>query len=296
MLQVVELGDARALSMNGVRWEIQVRCEQPEQPWSTASRGEPVMRFLRFGVWSAEAGLRRVPASPILDLDLLLGASAALLEVLPDRLAALPFAPADRHELWLVDDASLPFALVASSTQAQEAARFRPETWAASARSDHSFRSRCLLARGIPARHGQDPRYHASLLERLVRNTAKRPVRFAVFARDEDGGGSAVESRQKTGDGDTRRLTAEDFPQLLLREEWPEPADRDLVRDYLDWCAPFLLLLPGLADRLENAARARALEVDALYRLYPKILNTGLLKSIRVEARMRQSSFALARS
>jgi len=28
ILQVVELGDARALSLDGVRWEIQVRCAQ----------------------------------------------------------------------------------------------------------------------------------------------------------------------------------------------------------------------------------------------------------------------------
>ena len=49
ILQVVELGDARALSLDGVRWEIQVRCAQPELPWGIPSRGEPMMRYLRFG-------------------------------------------------------------------------------------------------------------------------------------------------------------------------------------------------------------------------------------------------------
>jgi len=88
-------------------------------------------------------------------------------------------------------------------------------------------------------------------------------------------------------------LAAEDFPPLLLREGWPQPVHRELVRDYLDWCAPFLLMLPGLADRardqLDHAARVRALYFDALRRLYPKILNPRLLKSIRVEARMRRA-------
>jgi hypothetical protein len=78
-----------------------------------------------------------------------------------------------------------------------------------------------------------------------------------------------------------------------------KPADCDLVGDYLDWSAPFLLMLPGIddctRDRLEHAARARALEVDALHRLYPKVLDIGLLKSVRVEARLRQSRFAPAR-
>ena len=70
----------------------------------------------------------------------------------------------------------------------------------------------------------------------------------------------------------------------------------NLVRDYLDWSAPYLLTLPGLGDdlrdRLEHAARARAMEVEALYRLYPRFLNTDLLKAIRVEARMRRTASA----
>jgi hypothetical protein len=296
ILQVVELGDARALSLDGVRWEIQVRCAQPEQPWGTLSPGEPVMRYLRFGAWSKEAGLRRAPVSPILDLDLLLEASGALTNVLPDCLAALPFAPADRHELWLLDDSNLPFALLASSIQTQKLVGSKPEPWAASARSDHSFQSSGLLERGIPSRQGHDPRHHATLLERLVRDTARRPARFGWFERDADGGGLVVESAGAKGEGATHRLSAESFPSLLLREACPQPADRDLVRDYLNWCAPFLLMLPGIddrtRDRLEHAARPRALEVDAFYRLYPKILNTGLLKSIRVEARLRQSRVA----
>ena len=93
-----------------------------------------------------------------------------------------------------------------------------------------------------------------------------------------------------------RRLTADAFPRLLLRETWPEPTQRDLVRDYLDWSAPYLLTLSGLGDdlrdRLEHAARARAMEVEALYRLYPRFLNTDLLRAIRVEARMRRTASA----
>jgi hypothetical protein len=137
------------------------------------------MRYLRFGTWSKEVGVRRVPVSPILDLDLLLEASGALTEVLPDFLSALPFAPADRYELWLLDDSNLPFALLASSIQMQKLVDRKPELWAASARSDHSFQSSGLLERGIPARRGHDPRHHATLLERLVRG--HRPTTGAVW-------------------------------------------------------------------------------------------------------------------
>ena len=82
MVQVAELEDARALSLDGVHWEIQVQCEQPEHTWRSSNQGDPEMRYLRFGTWSHATGLRRVPLSPILDLDLLLGASAALTEQL----------------------------------------------------------------------------------------------------------------------------------------------------------------------------------------------------------------------
>jgi hypothetical protein len=72
------------------------------------------MRYLPFGAWSRDAGLRQVPVSPILDPDLLPGVSEALSESLAGSLNALPFDLADRHELWLLDPDGLPFALLAS--------------------------------------------------------------------------------------------------------------------------------------------------------------------------------------
>ena len=297
MVQIAELGDARALSLDGVRWEIQVRCAQPEHTWRSANRGKPVLRFLRFGSWSREFGLRQVPVSPILDLDLLFGASEAMVQVLPDFLDALPFAPADRYERWLLDPRGVPLALLASEVRASAAKTRRAETWVATARSDHSFRSSHLARRGVPVRHGPDPRYHASLLERLVRDSAPRPARSSWFVRGVgDGQGSIIESQPAKNDEDSWPLVAEALPSLPLREDWPDPSDRDLVWDYLDWCAPYLLTLFGLSetqrDRFEHAAKARALEVEALHRLYPMILNPGLFKSVRVEARMRRSRIA----
>jgi len=296
MVQVVELGDARALSLGGEHWEIQVRCAQPEHTWRSANQGEPVMRFLRFGTWSIETGLRQAAVSPILNMDLLLRASAAITQVLPQCLRVLPFPSADRHELWLMDAEAKPFALLAATTQAPIDAPSWREPWAATARADHRFQSPRLVERGVPLRHGHDPRHHAALLERLVGRTAGSPARTCWFVRDADGRGSAMDLQKAKTDEEPRRLPDDDFPALLLREEWPRPLDRDLVRDYLDWCAPYLLTLPGLnntqRDRFEHAARPRALEVEAVHRLYPKIINPAVLTSIRVEARMRRSRIA----
>lgn len=224
----------------------------------------------------------------------LAGRIDVMTDVLPECLDRLPFAPMDHHELWLLDPLGLPFALIASTTGQPFDARIQPEPWSATARSDHSFHSHRLLARGIPVRKGDDPRHHASRLERRVRDTAGHPARLGWVARGPDGSGSAAGSGGAGGADVPRAIEAKDFPPLLPREDWPEAADRDLIRDYLDWCAPYLLTLPGLRDaqrnRLEYAAKDRALEVDALHRLYPKILNPGLLKAIRVEARMRRTA------
>jgi hypothetical protein len=293
MVQVAEVEDARALSLDGVHWEIQVLCEQPEHTWRSPNQGDPVMRYQRFGTWSHATGLRRVPLSPILDLDLLLRASAALTERLPNCLDELPFVPADRHELWLLDSEGLPFALLASSLMAPEASETRSEHWVASLRSDHGFQSPSLLKRGIPARQGEDPYHHATLLERLVRDTAGHPPGVTWLERDPAGADKSPQSDHESAGNRPGQSPAEGLMPFLLREEWAQPADRDLVRDYLDWCAPFLLTLPDLDDaqrnRLEQAARARALEVDALHRIYPKVLDPGLLDAIRVEARIRRS-------
>jgi hypothetical protein len=294
--QVVELGEARALSLDGIRWEIQVRCAQPEHTWRSSNKGEPVLRYFRFGVWSKETGLRWVPVTPLFDLDLLLSGSSALTEILPASIDALPFALADRYELWLLDPDELPFALLASSMSAPSGTGTRSEPWSANGRSDQSFQSPRLLKRGIPARQGMDHRHHVGLLERLVRDTAGHPVRVVWLTRDESGSGSPVELDRVEQASPSKPFTAKDLPPLLLREEWLEPTDRDLVQDYLDWCAPYLLTLPDIDDehreRLEHAARTRPLELDMLCRLYPKILNPELVKSIRVEAQIRRSRVA----
>jgi hypothetical protein len=67
-----------------------------------------------------------------------------------------------------------------------------------------------------------------------------------------------------------------------------------LVSDYIAWKAPQLLQLQGLSsenrERLERLAVMQAEVVERLWRLYPEIHNKDLLKSARVEARIRSSN------
>ncbi len=289
MLQVVRTGAARALSADGVYWEIQVLAEQPEHDWRSPNANEPQMRYFRFGAWTAESGLQRVPVSPILDLNRMLAAEQELVALLPEALRQLPFAPGHRFELWLLDPEQRPLALIASTVKAQFISEVRTEPWAACALTEHGFVAPSLLARQIPAHDGHNPRRHAAELERQVRLAAGSPTRQAWFERDEDGAGSVL-------DDPRRRLAAADFPALLLAEDWPEPAAAALARDYFAWNAPYLLTLPGLGletrGPLERAAAKRAVLTAALYRLFPEIIDPERLRAVRVEAKLREAADA----
>jgi hypothetical protein len=284
VMQVVDTGNARALSGDGLEWEVQVLAEQPEHSWHSPNQHRPVMRFFRFGVWSASAGLGRVPVSPLLDLDAMWAEADALVARLNACADQVPFPLGDPYELWLQDAAGEPFCLSATTTRPELMDRIALQPWAATPLSEHGFVSPGLKRRGIPVRDGHDPRRHAGELERLVRTTAGSPARHAWFLRQGRGLGTPI-----SAPGEPRPL-----PWLPLRPQWPDAGDTALVWDYFDWCAPTLLTLPDLdhptRERLEQAVRGRAREVAARYRLYPRILNPGLIRQLRVEARIRSSA------
>jgi hypothetical protein len=285
VLQVVELPGARALSADGRHWEIQILAARPEHDWRSPNQGEPVMQYFRFGVWTRDGGLGRVPVSPILDLDTMLAGAERITGILPGCLQQIPFPPGDPCELWLLDPQGRAVALAATAATPEAVSDSRAEPWSACALSEHGFTSPSLLQAGLPARDDLNPRLHAAELEKRVRKRLQRPPIQAWYLRRDGHAPVALAPEQA--------LPGNGFPELPLSTDWDDPADAALVWDYLDWCAPALLTLPGLERttrrRLEGAARARALAVEALYRLYPQIEEQGLIDAARVEARLRRN-------
>lgn len=107
-LRVLEMEGARALSPDGNRWDIQVAAERPTNLWGGLSRGDAHTDFFIFGVWSAAAGLRRVPVSPLFDIGTMLEESGRVLDLRKREAANLPFPPLPVWELWLLDQAARP--------------------------------------------------------------------------------------------------------------------------------------------------------------------------------------------
>ena len=90
-----------------------------------------------------------------------------------------------------------------------------------------------------------------------------------------------------------RTLSDDAFPLFLLNHTAHDAPHRSLINDFLDWQAPWLLLLPTLdaATRLrfEQTARKQALIVEQQYKLYPEIIDEAVIKTARVEALLRKS-------
>jgi hypothetical protein len=66
------------------------------------------------------------------------------------------------------------------------------------------------------------------------------------------------------------------------------------VRAYLDWQAPWLLMLQHLSDptrdRLEQAAVHRAMLMAESHVLFPKVIDSGRIVAARVEASLRRAA------
>jgi hypothetical protein len=260
--QVVESGAGRALSVDGVNWELQLRAILPAG-WGVLNRGRGENVFFRFGVWSRAEGLARFPPARNVDPHAAERDGEALLSAVAESLPALPFPLADTLECWLLDAQRKPLALLASlppdaPLPERGARRWTPALPDPDASGVHDF---ARLATWVTQRALPTPCW---------------------ITRDGEGGGRGV--------GEGERFAAGAFPETLVA--LPDANDQalaDLGARYLEWLAPRLLMLPlAVATRtaLEIAAASRPEEVAHFFRLYPEIRDPARLNVVRVQARL----------
>lgn len=267
--QVVEYGIGRALSSDGRNWEIQLAVQRPAG-WGSLNRQRGERQFYRYGAWSAAEGLASFPVHPRLDPAALHESAQTLIAAVQARRPRLPFALADRFELWLLDAAEVPIALLATVAHPHLATTRPTAAWSAAPAHETGFGSAAAPASG--------PRGHVERLEDLVARRGRSTRWF---------------ERGSPADPSDRRPPAPEFPELPLSSHWPEPDHAALVADYLDWLAPRLLTLPlanATRERLERAAAANPALVDRLFPLYPAIIDRPLLNRIRVAARLSEAT------
>ena len=282
VLEVIALPRARAYSPNGTVWQVQVLAARPDHTWRSGSNAPLVEQFFGFGLWDADAGLHRIPANPVMDIGAMQAAADALVTVLEQAVAGIPFPLTDNLECWSVDDRGFPIALLATSDDPDRIDDIRVTHWMATHSADHGFFAPSLAERGAaPAGSGDGTRRHAEQLEQRVR--AAEATR-AWYRRLTDGSGQRLRP-----DGHDDVLPLSVFPTLGLRSAWPDEPTNALVRDYLEWSAPRLLTLQHLPlgdrERLEQVACRQAVELANWRRLYPAVVDARRVEAACVEAR-----------
>jgi len=292
VVAVVKTPAGRALSIDGVHWQIQVLAHPPRGLWAN-DREQDALRYFRFGIWSEQDGPSRVPLNPILDAGRMLAESQQLTDQVRAATPRLPFPLGPELELWLLDRDGLPLALLATAVPGTDLREAAAGEWSAGGRDDERpFMSPTLAAQGVPLRDASGRRPHVEALERVVADAAGPRRRAQWFSSD----GDEVVGLEHRADPDLqgRRLARSDLPALSLRAHWAEPDAQPLVDEYLAWLSPYLLTLPDLSDAvradLEAKAVHHALLVDALWRLYPRVLDDALIRRARIEARLRRSA------
>jgi len=249
-VQIAESDTYRALTMDGSVWEIQY-----------INRSHVRVATL------TSADIAKYASNP----DLLENEKGdkKLIELLQFlSVAELPFESADHFEYWLLGTDKTPLALIFSCTDESQIEKF-PATaeWTA-----------------LPAAVMPVEKTAAEIAEELP------PVNYRVERMVAERSGTNARAAWF----DRRLQHSEEFPALMIREDWGEAWQNDLCQRYLQRQAPRLLMLHGLSNEvrapLESGCRPQAMEVARFHPLYPEIIDSDLIKSLRVEAQLRAAS------
>lgn len=269
-VQVVEIPGFRAVSQDGLRWQIQARNEG--------------IRFFTYGTWCADGSGNLIATDRTQDL----------VDALKNH-PPLPFPAIDTLELWLLDQKQhLPLALLRSMPDTRRPFVTGLLRWQSALPQGPEFVSGSILSRI----DGDDQQHvpHHQILERCISAEAGAFPAAQWFRRQDDGSGMGLGASNLPEDVSERILPAEAFPELLVRDQWDEEIFSELVADYHSWKAPELLTHPMLSttirDRLEHQACQSAQRMYRLRSVLPSIINRDLVNAAFVEGMLRQTAIA----
>jgi hypothetical protein len=268
VMHVLDTGDALAFTADGAQWRVRFR------------NGEG--RLWPAGDWLDTSALDHSPQAQ------------ALLDAL-ERRPALPFAPADRYELWLLaQETGLPLALLKTALALPADSGVPAVTWRGFLIDDNQFHAQCLECLDVARPIQAWPVSHRDVLERRV-NSAAGPLSAAQwFERTDDGGGIGLHGHRIGFDMQDRCLGSEAFPELIVAEDWHDALDASLVREYHEWNAALLLTHAGLTREtracLEHAALRRPEQLLGVHRLICEFVDRSVIEVALVAARIECAS------
>lgn len=269
VMQIIETAEGRALSCNGIVWEILVRAIQTGR-----LADEEDKKYYRFGLWSQDAGLMKRSNSPVDGQDYFELASRCdvLISHVQEHYDQLPFTIEDHRELWLFDEADTkPIALLSTTVPEHHLSSAEPKAW--------------LACTGDKGTASQRRFPQSDMLEAWVKRRAGNVSNRHWVSRSTCGDGVI----EKTGES----IQVEQFPVLLLIEDWESDETHQCVNDYFRWISPSLLTLQHLdretRARIESNLHIQAVSIEHHWHLFPEIIDQTLLNAARVQCEIEQS-------
>jgi len=266
VIQVIDVGDACAYSVNGRCWRIRQQTAAGRFRWgATLISDETLDQATLVGADDLVEALRRKPP--------------------------VPFPVRDRFELWLLNKKTRkPLALLKTRYKAIDMEQVTDPHWRPFTLTDTAFISPTLerVEAGKIQRGWKVP--HRDQLERMI-NDASRPLPVAQWIiRQPDGSGIGQGGLRVEPDDIDRTFEADDFPELLISQDWEDETARGLVNDYHEWNAAMLLAHQNLSHetrrRLEKAACRRPQTLLVSYPLIPEIIDQDAIDVALVSAKL----------
>lgn len=267
VLQIADLGWARALSLNGINWIVRYHDLENEHTRKGRFNYDPRVNIaMTLTLEHGQMHYRQVRAdmnSKQAETD-----AQRIFEVLNN--SSLPFAANDHYEYWLLDATdNSPLALLHTCIDSADMAEFIPEpVWHAIPAAELDVPDPLTQPDGF---------YHPPVnyrIQEVIERRAGRHPRGAWFHRT--------------------RMKEHDYPPCLIKDTWEDDESQHLCNLYINRLAPRLLMLDGLSsnvrERLEISASQHAQDVENFYHLYPEIVDADLLTRSRVEARLRSTN------
>jgi len=293
IVNVVKYQSAEAVSTDGLVWDIFVSNDLLREGLDPGTRVQT--SDIRYGKWSIEHGLKRGPIYPSDDFKYLEHQGAVALEQVQKLHGEVPFPLSDIFELWLLDHQNMPLALLDSAVHQEDIEIEHTIAWRAGNLCKKSFTSGVLtqlFAETLPGKNTAD------YLTDYINSRSTAPPTAQWFRRESRGGATGLTGINLAPELEARTLPDDVFPVLLLNHTSHDTVHRQLISDFLDWQAPWLLLLPTLDPEnrrhFERAARKQALLVEPQYRLYPELIDNSAINTARVEALFRHNEVQAA--
>ena len=288
VMNIISTGGADAVTIDGRNWTLYIHdnfdcpTDDPEEFF------ELEMPDIRFADWNKNTGLKRSPLIASYHYSEIQAIGQVLLDAVLQYADLCPYRFEDKYELWLLDEkTSEPLALLDSACKKADLNNPDILTWEAGLRCKQEFMKDFSLADEQNTSAGE-------FLNQIINSRAGENPSAQWFYRNRFSYGKGLTginlNRKLVG----RELSARIFPKMLVQEQWPDKTKESLIKAFIHWLSPYLLVLDFLRDTqretLELAAKNYALLVDQMFPLYPKVINQQVINAARVEAMMRKSN------